>query len=112
MRVPAFVVGPGIPSHRLFHSYFHISDWLPTLYAAAGGDVTQLGPLDGINQWQALVDEDSETGPRSEMLLNLASNEYGLIDGDYKLVACWGPCLGSKSYQDGWHHYRVRFFTF
>ena len=107
MRVPAFVMGPGIPSHRLFHSYFHLSDWLPTLYAAAGGDVTQLGPLDGINQWHALVNDDSETGPRSEMLLNILPVEKALIDGDFKLYAIWGPDGQGHSYGDGWSFYQV-----
>ena len=110
VRVPAFVMGPGIPSQRQFDSYFHTSDWLPTLYAAAGGDVTHLGSLDGINQWRALTG-DLEIGSRSEILLNVKSDEYGLIDGDYKLVACWGSCYGNKKYQDGWHYYLVSGYT-
>lgn len=36
----------------------HVSDWLPTLYTAAGGDVRDLGDnLDGINMWDALVND-------------------------------------------------------
>ncbi|XP_053600201.1 arylsulfatase J [Plodia interpunctella] len=46
-----------------------ISDWLPTLYSAAGGNVTQLGSIDGVDQWEALSkDLDSV---RTEVLHNI-----------------------------------------
>lgn len=36
----------------------HVSDWLPTLYSAAGGDIRDLGPdLDGMDMWEALVND-------------------------------------------------------
>ena len=28
----------------------HFTDWLPTLYKLAGGDLDQLGDIDGIDQ--------------------------------------------------------------
>ena len=105
VRVPTFVMGPGVPAGQVFSSYFHLSDWLPTLHAAAGADVTQLGHLDGVNQWPALTDV-TLPGPRSEILLNVITDEYALIDGDYKLIACWGFC-GEKKYRDGWRFYQV-----
>ena len=45
-----------------------MTDWFPTLYSAAGGDVADLGVIDGIDQWDALVQQ----GPskREEMLYN------------------------------------------
>ena len=50
-----------------------MTDWLPTLYSAAGGNVKDLGYLDGIDQWSALKFQ----GPskRTEMLYN--SNPMG-----------------------------------
>ena len=39
----------------------HVSDWLPTLFAAAGGDTNHLPEdLDGINLWKSLVEGDDE----------------------------------------------------
>ena len=32
----------------------HVTDWLPTLYSAAGGNVKDLGHLDGVDQWRAI----------------------------------------------------------
>ena len=46
----------------------HVSDWLPTLYSAAGGDVTQIGcDLDGVDQWNSLV--NNEKSPRHQPLI-------------------------------------------
>jgi len=48
----------------------HVTDWLPTLYSAAGGNADlDLSFLDGHNQWQAIV-EASES-KRSEMVYNI-----------------------------------------
>ena len=46
----------------------HVTDWFPTLYSAAGGNATDLGEIDGIDQWDALL----QRGPsnRQEMLYN------------------------------------------
>ena len=34
-----------------------MTDWLPTLYAAAGGNLANLpAGIDGINQWPSLAD--------------------------------------------------------
>nr|CAH7742794.1 unnamed protein product [Callosobruchus chinensis] len=66
----------------------HITDWLPTLYHAAGGDVSKLGKIDGINQWDVL----SRNIPtnRSEILLNIdeVENHSGVLgyNGRYKLI--------------------------
>ena len=51
----------------------HVTDWFPTLYSAAGGTAADLGPIDGVDQWDALLQQ----GPsrRYEMLYN--SNPMG-----------------------------------
>ncbi|KAL1471685.1 hypothetical protein MTO96_039783 [Rhipicephalus appendiculatus] len=58
MRTPAvFWYGrmsssqPRRPSQQLMH----IVDWAPTLYAGAGGDVSDLGDVDGRNLWETLT---------------------------------------------------------
>ncbi|XP_059059474.1 arylsulfatase J [Achroia grisella] len=39
---------------RVATQRLHISDWLPTLYAAAGGNTSIFENIDGIDQWEAL----------------------------------------------------------
>ena len=53
-----------------------MTDWLPTFYSAAGGNVQDLGPIDGINQWNNL--KVLGTSSRKEMLYN--SNPNGDAD--------------------------------
>lgn len=59
-------------SARVSNQLVHITDWLPTLYSVAGGDLKDLGEIDGIDQWNAL---SLETGKeRESLLLNI---DYG-----------------------------------
>ncbi len=46
----------------------HVSDWLPTLYRAAGGDPADLGNIDGIDQWESIAQE--APSKRTEVLYN------------------------------------------
>ena len=41
-----------------FFRLLHVTDWLPTLYSAAGGDAAADLPadLDGVDQWASLVE--------------------------------------------------------
>lgn len=48
---------------------FHVSDWLPTLYSAAGGDLQDLAPVDGVNQWDVLSIGNGNV--RDRILLNI-----------------------------------------
>ncbi|XP_047110645.1 arylsulfatase B-like [Schistocerca piceifrons] len=71
---------------RVSTHMMHITDWLPTLYAAAGGDVSNLGDIDGINVWESLSDDTPSN--RTQVLHNI-DDIYGnaaLTDGDWKLV--------------------------
>ena len=75
--------------HSLFCVFqlMHVSDWLPTLYSAAGGDVTQIGcDLDGVDQWDSLV--NNEKSLRYQLLININEREKtaALRIGDWKLV--------------------------
>lgn len=87
MRGVAAIWSPSFQHNaRVSNKLFHITDWLPTLYAAAGGNLNDLGPIDGINQWQLL---SSSHGPgRDRLLINIneVSRTEGAIIGDYKFI--------------------------
>jgi arylsulfatase A-like enzyme len=99
VRVPAFVYGPGrVPSRKVVSSYVHVTDWLPTLLAAAGvrDDVVtaiSVVPLDGTNAWPALT---TNATSRLEFVVNISPlctrggqmnwPKAALVQGDLKLV--------------------------
>lgn len=86
---------------RVSEELMHVSDWLPTLYSAAGGDVTKLdGNMDGVDQWSSLVND--EKSPRRQLLVNIDEREKtaALIVGDWKLVV---GTFGSNGSLDGYY---------
>lgn len=46
----------------------HLSDWLPTLYGRAGGDVSNLD-TDGYDMWPTL--SEGQASPRQELVHNI-----------------------------------------
>ncbi|CAH1403407.1 unnamed protein product [Nezara viridula] len=76
---------------RVSDQYFHISDWLPTLYTAAGGDVNELESKDGINQWDSLV--TSTHGARDTIIVNIdeETRTEAVIKSNWKLVKNQNP---------------------
>ncbi|KAI8493732.1 hypothetical protein Bbelb_286530 [Branchiostoma belcheri] len=54
---------------RTTHELLHVCDLLPTIYALAGGDSTQLKNLDGLNVWETI--SRGEESPRVEVLHNI-----------------------------------------
>lgn len=71
---------------RVSNQYFHITDWLPTLFHAAGGDANSLQDIDGINLWKEL--SNNEPSKRFEILHNI-DNVWGssaLMVNKWKLV--------------------------
>ncbi|KAH9368171.1 hypothetical protein HPB48_010648 [Haemaphysalis longicornis] len=73
-------------SSRVSTQLMHATDWLPTLYAAAGGRVGDLGTLDGVNMWQAL--SQGTPSPRTELLHEIDdwSGASAIRFQNYKLV--------------------------
>ncbi|KAK0076061.1 hypothetical protein PV325_005936 [Microctonus aethiopoides] len=71
---------------RVSNNIMHITDWLPTLYSAAGGNVNDLGEIDGINHWPHL--HQGKEIPRETVLLNIdeVSKTEGAIHRRFKLV--------------------------
>ena len=74
-------------SGRVSTAMIHASDWLPTFYALAGGDVSSLGTIDGFNVWES-ISNDAQS-PRYEILHGLDSlreKKAALRVGDYKMI--------------------------
>merc|ERR1740128_600074 len=66
-RAAAFMHGsmlsrPG----RVSRALVHVTDWLPTLVTAAGGDIREMeeGDMDGVDQWQQLASGRGENRRR------------------------------------------------
>ncbi|XP_075728139.1 arylsulfatase B isoform X2 [Rhipicephalus microplus] len=99
VRGIALLWSPMIRQPRVSRQLMHVSDWLPTLYSAAGGNVEDLGDIDGVDMWRSLV-----TGlgsPRSEVLHNIDPiwNMSALRVGRYKYL---NGTYGDGRY-DGWY---------
>lgn len=71
---------------QISHDLIDITDWLPTLYTAAGGNVQDLGDIDGISLWESLT--DGSALPRKEILHNIDAITYNeaITIGDWKYV--------------------------
>ncbi|XP_063619265.1 arylsulfatase B-like [Cydia splendana] len=85
VRVPAFIWHSSFRP-RVWTGLMHITDWMPTLVAAAGGAVNK--DIDGVNQWDSII-QDGESN-RRELLITVedsANNVYAAYRaGDYKIV--------------------------
>lgn len=95
----SMLAGRGGESHRLLH----VTDWLPTLVTAAGGDSSLLAGLDGVDQWAGLTEGTHPA--RVEMLYNIdpvhgdrnLNGPGGAIRlGPFKLIR------GDPGRPDGW----------
>ncbi|GBN69993.1 Arylsulfatase B [Araneus ventricosus] len=88
IRVPAFIWSPllQLQEPRVSMQMMHVTDWLPTLYSAAGGDVEKLGDINGYSMWEAFL--NNTPSPRQEILHNIdpIDNVSALRMGDFKLV--------------------------
>lgn len=87
VRVPGFVWSPLLQKRRrVSRQLMHITDWLPTLYAAAGGNPSNLGYVDGYNMWETL--SRGWRSPRKEVLLNIdpVTGAGALRYGKHKIV--------------------------
>ncbi|KAJ8680580.1 hypothetical protein QAD02_016367 [Eretmocerus hayati] len=98
VRSAACMFSPLIQSSsRLSEQPLHLVDWLPTIYSVAGGDIADLGEIDGLDQWSAL--SSGSESPRKSMLVNIneADRVEGAIIGKHKLIK------GASSATDGFY---------
>ena len=63
-----------------------MTDWLPTLYSLAGGDIHDLRSVDGYDMWDTL--SQATESPRKEILHNIdpKSGEAALRFNNWKLL--------------------------
>jgi arylsulfatase A-like enzyme len=100
VKVPGFVVDYTPQDDyfgakgRSYNGMMHISDWLPTLYSLAGGNLANLPGIDGVDQHAAI--RDGTASPRTEMLVDMyVPGEFAFPDedmtsyrdGKYKLIS-------------------------
>ena len=89
VRANAFVWGKKFEKRKGDVSYdlMHISDWLPTLYEAAGGSISHLGNISSFSMLGVLTGK-TETNERTEVLINLnpANNSKALKLGSFKYM--------------------------
>ncbi|XP_046733770.1 arylsulfatase B-like [Diprion similis] len=73
-------------SSRVSNELMHITDWMPTLYSAAGGDVKVLGEIDGVDQWPTL--KYGLKSPRTSLVLNVDEKLEiaGAVMGKFKFL--------------------------
>ncbi|XP_043275096.1 arylsulfatase B-like [Venturia canescens] len=96
VHVPAFIWAPMIKNaSRIHRGHFHVTDWLPTLYKLAGGDVDDLASIDGIDQSDSIV--NGSPSPRDTILLNIdeLKDTSGAIKGRFKYLTGVSPWHGA-----------------
>ncbi|CAD1471204.1 unnamed protein product, partial [Heterotrigona itama] len=86
IRGAACIYSPLIKNpSRISNELIHITDWLPTFYSAAGGNLEDLEEdLDGVDQWATIVSGKQTT--RKNLLLNIDELLSGALMGNYKLI--------------------------
>ncbi|XP_064478905.1 arylsulfatase B-like [Ornithodoros turicata] len=89
VRVPAFIWSRLLNStRRVSKQMMHVTDWLPTLYVAAGGNKMNLGTaatLDAVDMWAALNDPVMPS-PRYQIIHNmdLARHSFAITYKNHK----------------------------
>ena len=101
MRGVAFVHSPLlVDTKRVSNDVMHVTDWLPTFYHAAGGDLDDMKTkLDGYNMWNMI--SLSQTSPRKEVLHNIdpITKSAAIRIGKYKLIVNQNMNYYSSWYQ-------------
>lgn len=87
VRGAAFIHSPLLESKgRVSLDLMHVTDWLPTLYALAGGSASKLRNVDGYNVWDTL--SSGKSSPRQELLHNIHPSgvEAAMRYGQWKIL--------------------------
>lgn len=92
-RVVALANWPGqIEPDSVADQPMHIIDWYPTLTSLAGAPTDQAKPLDGLNIWSALA--NNQTIDRDAIGFDVEPFRAAVHEGDWKLV--WQVTLPSQ----------------
>ena len=70
----------------------HVVDMFPTLAGLAGASPKKDKPLDGVNVWSTISED--QPSPRQEVVYNIEPFRGGVRQGDWKLI--WRTPLPSK----------------
>lgn len=90
IRGCAFATWPGkIPGGQRLSEPMHIIDWYPTLIALAGGSTEQTLPVDGLDVWGMLTQQ--QPSPHDEILNCQSPTKAALRMGDWKLMLDASP---------------------
>lgn len=88
VRGAGFIHSPLLSAKgRVSMELMHVTDWLPTLYSKAGGDIKDLLNVDGYDLWNTL--SEAIESPRVEILHNIdpdRNGEAALRFRDWKLL--------------------------
>ncbi|XP_025084343.1 LOW QUALITY PROTEIN: arylsulfatase B-like [Pomacea canaliculata] len=100
-RAVALIKGPGLKvTGAEYDGLIHAVDWMPTIVAAAGGEIKD-GDIDGMNIWDAI--SNYTPSPRTEFIYNLddmfipLEGHAAIRQGDYKLI------VGFPGLYSGWY---------
>ncbi|KAK4886995.1 hypothetical protein RN001_003266 [Aquatica leii] len=99
VKAAGFLWSPLIrEKQRVALQMMHISDWLPTLYHAAGGDVKDLSEIDGYNLWPSL--STNTDSPRKEILHNIDEKvgNSAITVGEWKFI-------NGSTYHGAWDYW-------
>ena len=87
IRGNGFIWSSKLANKYISEHLLHIQDLMPTIYSAAGGNVSLLGSIDGIDHWDAL--NQNKNSLRKELLHNIDDrwNVWAVRKGDFKLIS-------------------------
>jgi len=74
---------------RVSTQLMHVTDWLPTLYMAAGGNPKDLqaAKFDGVDQWDALVHDKPSRRDKALLFIDEVRNVTAVRSDQWKLVS-------------------------
>uniref|UniRef100_A0A4D5S1P0 Putative arylsulfatase b n=1 Tax=Ixodes scapularis TaxID=6945 RepID=A0A4D5S1P0_IXOSC len=87
VRGPGFLWSSSLTTRgRVTQQLFHVTDWMPTFYTAAGGQAKDLTMIDGVDQWESLT--RGAPSPRKEVLYNIdpISDQSAIRGERYKIM--------------------------
>lgn len=95
---------------KIYTGLFHVTDWLPTLMAAAGGNCNEA--IDGFNQWNAITKD--EPCPRQDVLITMNDiRKFAAFrDGKYKIIIGKVPQHRSLFYGLELTRYRLPVYSY